>query len=77
MTPAPQSCCRPNAGDRTVREFLEYRPHRSIGQVRREIGRYVSQEQVAAYERRLFVPGAPNSADADTLQLPGLTPPVA
>jgi len=68
----------PNAGDRMAREFLEYRPYRSIGQFRREIGKYVSQEQVTAYERYLYVPVDPNAADADTLlQLPGMTAPIA
>jgi DNA uptake protein ComE-like DNA-binding protein len=63
----------PNVGDRMVREFLEYRPYRSIQQFRREIGKYVSQEQVAAYEQHVFVPVSPNQADAETLrQLPGV-----
>ncbi|MBI3967764.1 MAG: hypothetical protein HY329_19160 [Chloroflexi bacterium] len=68
----------PNVGDRMVREFFEYRPYRSIGQFRREIGKYVSQEQVAAYEQFVFVPVDPNNADADTLrQLPGVDANVA
>lgn len=68
----------PNAGERMVREFLEYRPYTTIGQFRREIGKYVSQDQVAAYERYLFVPVDPNRADADTLQqLPGVDATIA
>jgi DNA uptake protein ComE-like DNA-binding protein len=63
----------PGVGDRMVREFLEYRPYRSIQQFRREIGKYVSQEQVAAYEQYVYVPVDPNAADAETLrQLPGI-----
>jgi DNA uptake protein ComE-like DNA-binding protein len=63
----------PNVGDRMVREFMEYRPYRSILQFRREIGKYVSQDQVAAYEKYVFVPVDPNQADAETLrQLPGV-----
>jgi radical SAM superfamily enzyme with C-terminal helix-hairpin-helix motif len=63
----------PGVGDRMVREFFEYRPYRSIQQFRREIGKYVSQDQVAAYEQYVFVPIDPNNADADTLQqLPGV-----
>jgi DNA uptake protein ComE-like DNA-binding protein len=31
----------PNVGNRMVREFMEYRPYTSIGQFRREIGKYV------------------------------------
>ena len=68
----------PNVGDRMVREFLEYRPYTSIQQFRREIGKYVSQEQVAAYEQYVFVPVDPNQADAETLrQLPGVDAAVA
>jgi DNA uptake protein ComE-like DNA-binding protein len=63
----------PNVGDRMVREFLEYRPYTSIQQFRREIGKYVAADQVAAYEKYLFVPVNPNQADAETLgQLPGV-----
>lgn len=68
----------PNVGDRMVREFLEYRPYTSIQQFRREIGKYVSQEQVAAYEQYVFVPVDPTSADAETLrQLPGVDADIA
>jgi DNA uptake protein ComE-like DNA-binding protein len=65
----------PGAGERMTREFEEYRPYTSIGQFRAEIGKYVSPEDVAAFERYLFVPVAPGEADPDTLQqLPGSTP---
>jgi DNA uptake protein ComE-like DNA-binding protein len=68
----------PNVGDRMVREFMEYRPYRSILQFRREIGKYVSQEQVAEYEKYVFVPVDPNEADVETLrQLPGVDAAVA
>lgn len=68
----------PGVGDRMVREFLEYRPYESIVQFRREIGKYVSAEQVAAYEEYVFVPVDPNTADAETLrQLPGVDAAVA
>ncbi|CAA9288016.1 MAG: hypothetical protein AVDCRST_MAG77-4469 [uncultured Chloroflexi bacterium] len=61
----------PNVGDRMVREFFEYRPYRSIQQFRREIGKYVAQDVVAAYEQHVYMPVNPNEADADTLrQLP-------
>lgn len=64
----------PNAGDRMTREFEEYRPYTSIVQFREEIGKYVDDDIVAAYERYLFVAVDPNNADAETLlQLPGLT----
>lgn len=63
----------PNLGNRMVHEFEEYRPYRSIQQFRKEIGKYVSQEQVAEYEKFVFVPIHVNQADAGTLQqIPGL-----
>ena len=40
----------PGVGNRMVREFMEYRPYVSIRQFRREIGKYVSDEQVAALQ---------------------------
>ena len=58
----------PGVGRRMAREFMEYRPYVSIRQFRREIGKYVSDEQVAAYEQYVFVPIGPNGADAETLQ---------
>ena len=68
----------PNVGDRMVREFFEYRPYVSIVQFRREIGKYVSAEQVTAYEQYVYVPVSPNDADAQTLQqLPGVDDAVA
>jgi radical SAM superfamily enzyme with C-terminal helix-hairpin-helix motif len=68
----------PGAGERMTREFEEYRPYTSIGQFRAEIGKYVSPEDVAAFERYLFVPVAPGEADPDTLQqLPGVNADVA
>jgi DNA uptake protein ComE-like DNA-binding protein len=68
----------PGAGERFTREFEEYRPYTSIGQFRGEIGKYVSPEEVAAFEAYVFVPVDPNQADSDTLQqLPGVTADVA
>jgi len=68
----------PGVGDRFVREFEEYRPYTTIAQFRRELGKYVSQDQVATWEQYLFVPVVPNQADAATLQqLPGVTAEIA
>jgi DNA uptake protein ComE-like DNA-binding protein len=68
----------PGAGDRFTREFEEYRPYTSIGQFRGELGKYISPEEVAAFERYLFVPVAPTHTDPDTLQqLPGVNADVA
>lgn len=41
----------PGAGRRMVREFTEYRPWLSVEQFRREIGKYVSKEEVARFEQ--------------------------
>lgn len=63
----------PGVGDRMLHEFEEYRPYVSIQQFRREIGKYVDEEQVAAYEEYIYVPVRPNESDAETLQqLPGV-----
>jgi len=63
----------PDVGNRMVREFNEYRPYSSILQFRKEIGKYVDDAQVAAYEAYLFVPIDPNTSDTATLQqIPGV-----
>jgi DNA uptake protein ComE-like DNA-binding protein len=63
----------PGFGNRMVHEFEEYRPYRSVQQFRREIGKYVKPEQVAEYEKYVYVPIAENESDAETLQqIPGL-----
>lgn len=63
----------PGFGNRMVREFMEYRPYVSIQQFRREIGKYVDEAQVSAYEQYVYVPVNVNEADADTLmQIPGV-----
>jgi DNA uptake protein ComE-like DNA-binding protein len=68
----------PDMGDRMVREFFEYRPYVSIQQFRREIGKYVSADQVAAYEQYVYVPVDVDAADAETLQqLPGVDATIA
>lgn len=68
----------PNVGDRMIGEFMEYRPYVSIRQFRQEIGKYVDEEQVATYERFVFVPVDPNESDEATLQqLPGVDASIA
>ena len=64
----------PGLGNRMVREFMEYRPYLSIRQFRQEIGKYVDDAQVAAYESYVYVPIAINDSDLETLQqIPGLS----
>ena len=45
----------PNLGKRMLGEFKEYRPYKAIEQFRREIGKYVSKDEVARYERYVVV----------------------
>ena len=68
----------PGFSSRMVREFMEYRPYISIQQFRKEIGKYVSAKQVAAYEQYVYVPVDVDQADAATLQqLPGIDATIA
>ncbi len=63
----------PGVGNRMAHEFEEYRPYRAIAQFRREIGKYVDDEEVAAYEQFVFVPIDLNSAsDEAILSIPGV-----
>jgi DNA uptake protein ComE-like DNA-binding protein len=41
----------PGVGQRMLHEFKEYRPYKAIEQFRREIGKYVSKQEVARMER--------------------------
>lgn len=41
----------PGVGERMLHEFKEYRPYQNIEQFRREIGKYVSEDEVALFER--------------------------
>lgn len=68
----------PGLGNNMVREFEEYRPYVSITQFRREIGKYVSDAQVAEYEKYVYVPINVNDSDAATVQqLPGVDETIA
>jgi DNA uptake protein ComE-like DNA-binding protein len=63
----------PGLGNRMVHEFEEYRPYKSVQQFRREMGKYVKPEQIAEYEKHVFVPISESESDALTLQqIPGL-----
>lgn len=45
----------PGAGDRMVHEFEEYRPYVSMAQFRREMGKYVDDNEVARLERYFII----------------------
>ena len=63
----------PGVGDRMAHEFEEYRPYISIQQFRKEIGKYVDEEEVARYESYVFVPVELNTASEENIKaLPGV-----
>jgi len=45
----------PGLGNRMLREFKEYRPYKAMEQFRREMGKYVSKEEVARLERYVAI----------------------
>lgn len=63
----------PGVGKRMAHEFDEYRPYKAMAQFRREIGKYVDDDEVARLEQYVFVPINLNTAsDEDILSIPGL-----
>ena len=63
----------PGVGARMAHEFEEYRPYRAMAQFRREIGKYVDDDEVARMEQFVFVPIDLNTAsDEDILSIPGV-----
>lgn len=64
----------PGMSSRMVHEFEEYRPYTSLEQFRREIGKYVDEEEVARLERYVFIPMNLNSASGeDFMTIPGMS----
>ena len=45
----------PGVGKRMLHEFREYRPHESLERFRREIGKHVSEAEVARFERYVTI----------------------
>lgn len=64
----------PGAGSRMAHEFDEYRPWEGgMVRFRREIGKYVDDEEVARLEQYVFVPMDLNSASSEDLHtIPGV-----
>ena len=63
----------PGVGERMAHEFEEYRPYQALARFRREIGKYVDDDEVARMEQFVFVPIKLNSAsDEDILSIPGV-----
>ncbi len=64
----------PGMSARMVHEFEEYRPYTSMEQFRREIGKYVDQDEVARLEKYVFAPMNLNDASSeDFMTIPGMT----
>lgn len=63
----------PGVGNRMLREFMEYRPYRSLAVFHREIGKYVDDTELARLEQYVFVPIDLNTAsDEDITSIPGV-----
>ncbi len=63
----------PGVGRRMAHEFEEYRPYKSMNHWRREIGKYVDDEELSRLEQYVFVPLELNSAsEEDILTIPGV-----
>ena len=54
-TSAAEILLVPGVGDRMAHEFEEYRPYRALAEFRREIGKYVDDDEVARFERNMVV----------------------
>ncbi len=68
----------PGVGERMAHEFEEYRPYVALAQFRREIGKYVDDEELARLEAYVFVPIDLNTASReDILSIPGVGPRMA
>ena len=52
----------PGVGNRMAHEFDEYRPYKALAQFRREIGKYVDDDEVARLEQYVFIPIDLNAA---------------
>ncbi|MAJ32913.1 MAG: hypothetical protein CMC18_09790 [Flavobacteriaceae bacterium] len=63
----------PGIGDRMAHEFEEYKPYVNLNQFRKEIGKYVDEQEVARLEQYIFVPIELNTAqEEDIKNLPGV-----
>ena len=69
----PEILLIPGMSNRMAHEFEEYRPYTSLVQFRREIGKYVDEDEVARLEQYVFVPLDLNSAGReDFANIPGV-----
>ena len=76
LAPRDEIMLIPRAGRRMAREFDEYKPYTGgYAQFRREIGKYVNEQEVAHLEQYTFIPIDLNTAsDSAILSIPGSGP---
>lgn len=76
LSPREEIMLIPRAGRRMAREFDEYKPYTGgYAQFRREIGKYVNEQEVAHLEQYTFIPIDLNTAsDSAILSIPGSGP---
>ena len=76
LAPRAEILLIPRAGNRMAREFDEYKPYTGgYVQFRREIGKYVNEQEVAHLEQYTFIPIDLNTAsDSAILSIPGAGP---
>jgi len=76
VAPREEILLIPRAGARMAREFDEYKPYTGgYAQFRREIGKYVNEQEVAHLEQYTFIPIDLNTAaDSAILSIPGAGP---
>ena len=63
----------PGVGDRMLHEFEEYRPYRAMAEFRREIGKYVDDDELARLAQYVYVRIDLNTASEEAiLSIPGV-----
>lgn len=74
LSPRAEILLIPRAGPRMAREFDEYKPYTGgYAQFRREIGKYVNEQELAHLEQYTFIPMDINTAsDSALLTIPNL-----
>ena len=74
LAPQAEILLIPRAGRRMAHEFDEYKPYNGgYAQFRREIGKYVNEQEVAHLEQYTFIPIDLNTAsDSAILSIPGM-----
>ncbi|MEM9760300.1 MAG: hypothetical protein AAF933_13755, partial [Pseudomonadota bacterium] len=64
----------PGMSKRMAHEFEEYRPYTSLEQFRREIGKYVDEDEVARLEQYVFIPMDLNTSSEEAfMTIPGMS----